>query len=99
VFTKNQDAEQERHLKNLHGRIAGLTLPNLRKGGYKISEGNNPEHLFNQAAKTAGRNLAYPFLKTNKFTLRNVIEETRLFKMAGFSRFQVTCSFQDLTLF
>lgn len=63
TFTKEQEIDIYKYIKQSDDLYYGLTMQNLQKLIYEFAEVNQMTHRFNTSSKLAGRDWVYGFLK------------------------------------
>lgn len=62
VFSKDQENEPVNYLKDMEGRLFGLSMKDFRALAFQLAEKNNLAHPFNKHLKMAGEDWMHQFL-------------------------------------
>lgn len=96
TFTKVQEDDIYKYVKESDDLFYGLTMHNLRKLIYEYAEINKIRHRFNTSTKLAGRDWVYGFLKRFPELKLRQPTATSIARAMGFNKTQVNIFYENL---
>ncbi|KAF2892904.1 hypothetical protein ILUMI_13269 [Ignelater luminosus] len=95
VFTEEEEKELVEYLKEMEGRLFGLTTSELKKLAYELAVRNNKQNKFNEEKGQAGKDWIQGFLRRHRDLSLRKSENTSATRAAGFNRVSVGRFFES----
>ncbi|XP_049879436.1 uncharacterized protein LOC126376220 [Pectinophora gossypiella] len=96
VFSEEEEILLVQYLKEMEGRLFGLTTCELQKLAYELAVRNNKQHKFNDIKKKAGKDWLRGFLNRHPDLSLRKPENTSAARAAGFNKVSVGQFFELL---
>lgn len=96
IFSAAQEEELASYIKDMEGRLFGLSPKEVRQLAYQLATKNNIPHNFDPTTQTAGEDWLANFLKRNSSLSLRKPEATSAARAMGFNRQAVEAFFKIL---
>ncbi|XP_022830992.1 uncharacterized protein LOC111359630 [Spodoptera litura] len=96
VFSEEEEQILVTYLKEMEGRLFGLSTSELQKLAYELAVRNNKQHKFNELKEKAGKDWLRGFLHRHPDLSLRKPENTSAARAAGFNRLSVGKYFELL---